>query len=40
MRAMCFWSPPKACEIKITGFRAARPNTAPPINTAARSVAG
>ena len=32
--------PPQACEIKITGFRAARPNTAPPKNTAARSVAG
>ncbi len=29
MSGMCFLSPPQASESKSTGFRAARPNTAP-----------
>jgi len=40
MSGICFLSPPQASESKSTGFRAARPNTAPPRNTAARNVAG
>jgi hypothetical protein len=40
MSGMCFLSPPQASESKSTGFRAARPNTAPPRNAAARNVAG
>jgi hypothetical protein len=41
MRGICFRNPSQVSEIKSTGFRAARPSTAPPRNTVgSQRVAG